>query len=185
MSKIILDLTASLDGFIEGKNREIDWITFDDEIGKDLLDFADEIDTVLYGRVSYELFGNYQPDANANVFEKAFYKKVNAINKYVFSNNTSLKVDENTVLVHHDITDAVRNIKQNAVKNIWLFGGSGLVSTFLNLDLIDEIRIGINPVILTAGNPLFKAIEERKQLKLINTKRYQSGVVGLYYTFQK
>lgn len=65
MKQIILDLTVSLDGYIERKHKEVDWIIFDDEIGEELSDFADEIDTVLYGRISYELFGNYIPPDEA------------------------------------------------------------------------------------------------------------------------
>ncbi|MBX2916897.1 MAG: dihydrofolate reductase [Cyclobacteriaceae bacterium] len=180
MKRIILDLTVSLDGYIEGKNREVDWITFDDEIGRDLIDFADEIDTVLYGRVSYELYGNYQPSDAAGVFEKEFYSKINKLNKYVFSKSIQ-SANGNAVLINDNIVQCIKEIKLNASKDIWLFGGSGLITTLLNLDLIDEIRIGVNPVILGEGNPLFKKILSRKKLNLLKTKEYQSGVVGLYY----
>lgn len=75
----------------------------------------------------------------------------------------------------------IQNIRAKAQKDIWLFGGAGLISSLLNLDLVDEIRIGVNPVILGEGNPVFKHIRGAKKLDLIKTKVYQSGVIGLYY----
>ena len=180
MKKIILDLAMSLDAFMEGKNKEVDWITFDDEIGAELSDFADEIDTVLYGRVSYELFGNYIPPDEASPFEKAFYNKINQKSKYVFSTQP-ITVHPGDNLIQDDIVGAIQNIRAKAQKDIWLFGGAGLISSLLNLDLVDEIRIGVNPVILGEGNPVFKHIRGAKKLDLIKTKVYQSGVIGLYY----
>lgn len=180
MKKIILDLTMSLDGFIEGENKEVDWIIFDKETGQNLSAFADEIDTVLYGRVSYESYGNYVPDESAMQSEKDFYRKVNEMQKFVFS-KTLKSTTDNAILINEGTIEAINSIKKNAKKDIWLFGGAGLVSTLLNLDLIDEIRIGINPVVLGQGNPLFKEIKSRKTLKLLKTKIYKSGVVGLYY----
>jgi dihydrofolate reductase len=84
-------------------------------------------------------------------------------------------------LIQGDIFNEIKEIKKNAQKDIWLFGGAGLISTFLNLDLIDEIRIGINPITIGEGTPLFKEISSRKKFELIKAKIYKSGVVGLYY----
>lgn len=180
MKRIILDLTTSLDGFITGKNKEIDWITFDDEIGEELSKFADEIDTVFYGRISYEEYGNYNPSDDANQFEKDFYAQINTKNKYVFSSQ-AIALHGNDQLINGDIVNEIKKIKENAKKDIWLFGGAGLISTLLNLNLIDEIRIGINPVVIGSGTPLFREISERKKFELIKTKVYKSGVVGLCY----
>ncbi|WP_409965676.1 putative protein YyaP [Mycovorax composti] len=180
MKKIILDLTVSLDGFIEGNNKEIDWIVFDDELAETLYRFADEIDTVLYGRVSYEAYGNYVPADDASQFEKDFYAQIHTKRKYVFSRQT-LPLTGNYTLIQDNIVNEVRKIKESSEKDIWLFGGAGLISTFLNHDLIDEMRITVNPVVIGGGIPLFKEINNRKNLRLINTRTYRCGVVGLYY----
>lgn len=63
-------LAVSLDGFIEGHDREADWIVFDEETANELNEFTTEIDTVLYGRISYQLFGNYNPNDEETDFEK-------------------------------------------------------------------------------------------------------------------
>lgn len=86
MRKIILDLAVSLVGFIEGTNQDVDWIIFDDENGEELVSFTEEMDTVLYGRTSYERFGNYVLHQDSSLFEKQFYDKVNAMRKIVFNN---------------------------------------------------------------------------------------------------
>jgi dihydrofolate reductase len=75
----------------------------------------------------------------------------------------------------------VSTLKRSPGKNIWLFGGASLITTFVSLDLIDEYRIGLHPVALGAGKPLFKDLAGRINLKLIKTEAYQSGVVTLRY----
>lgn len=180
MRKIILDLAVSLDGFIEGANGEIDWCIFDDEVAAELNTFIQGIDAVLYGRVSYELFGHYQPGADRPEAERDFYSKVNSLTKYVFS-STLEKVAGSAILVKDSISERVQEIKEQAGKDIWLFGGGGLITTFVNLNLIDEYRIGVHPVVLGAGIPLFKNIQQRVNLQLIRTKHFRSGLAGLYY----
>jgi dihydrofolate reductase len=180
MRKIILSLITSFDGFIEGPNREIDWITFDEETGKALNKFLSEIDTVLYGRVSYESWGTYTPPEDSADFEKDFYKRLHKMKKYVFSLSKN-KFEGNPVVINSDINGAMERLKRESGKDIWLYGGSGLVSTFMNLDLIDEFRVAIAPVILGAGNPMFKEVNHRVKLKLLDVKPSASGVVEFHY----
>lgn len=83
MKKIILDLAVSLDGFIEGPNREIDWCIMDDDM--DFGGFLSGIDTIFYGRKSYEMWGNFQPGPNANEAEKSVWTAIHSKQKFVFS----------------------------------------------------------------------------------------------------
>lgn len=180
MRKVILDLTLSLDGFIEGPNKEIDWIIFEPETMEVLNNFTHEIDTVFYGRISYEEYGNYQPPSSSSKEEQQFYKSVHQMTKYVFSRSMSTP-PEGTTLISDDIEARVSEIKNQPGKDIWLFGGAYLVTTFVNLNLIDEYRLSVQPVILGGGNPLFKNIQSRLPLKLLKTETSASGVVALYY----
>jgi dihydrofolate reductase len=180
MRKVILDLTLSLDGFIEGPNKEIDWIVFDQETMVYLNAFAHEIDTVFYGRISYEEYGNYQPPSASSKEEQQFYESVHQMTKYVFSRSMPAS-PEGATLIADDIEAQVLEIKNQHGKDIWLFGGADLITTFVNLNLIDEYRLSIQPVILGGGNPLFKNIQSRLPLKLLKTKTSDSGVVALYY----
>ncbi len=180
MRKIILELVVSLDGYIEGPNQEIDWITFDEESATHLNEFTHEIDTVMYGRVSYELWGQYIPPEDSMEGEKSFYAAVHQMTKYVFSQHLN-QVEGKARLIRGDIKEQVMAIKKQAGKDIWLFGGSGLITTFINLNLIDEYRIGIIPVLLGAGKPLFQNIARQVDLTLLQAKTSTSGMLVLYY----
>ena len=142
--------------------------------------FLNEIDTVLYGRVSYEAWGNYIPAENSSAFEKDFYNKLNGKEKYVFSLSKD-NFPGNPIVVKSDIKETISHLKQQPGKNIWLYGGAGLISTFVNSDLIDEFRIAVFPIILGSGRSLFNNIDHRVKLKLIDAKAGQSGVVEFKY----
>ena len=75
----------------------------------------------------------------------------------------------------------MNKLKKQSGKDIWLYGGAELISSFMNLDLVDEFRIAIMPVVLGAGKPLFKNITHRANLKLAEVKTSTSGVMQVYY----
>ena len=180
MRKIILSLAVSLDGFIEGPNKEVDWMIFDEETGLALNTFIQQIDTILYGRVSYESWGSYNPPENSADFEKNFYGATNKMKKYVFTTSEK-KFEGNPTTIKSNIAQTMLQLKQLPGKDIWLYGGAGLISTFVNLNLIDEFKIAVIPVILGDGNPMFKEIKQRVKLKLLEVEAAKSGTVALSY----
>jgi dihydrofolate reductase len=175
--KVILDLAVSLDGFIEGPNGEIDWCIMDDDMNFD--GFLASIDTIFYGRVSYDAWGNYQPDANASGAEQSLWKAVHEKKKYVFSSQR--REDRNATFIKSDIAAAVSSVKNGEGKDIWLYGGASLIKTFIREGLIDRYRISVHPIVLGAGKPLFEDLKDRIALKLIQTNVFKSGVVQLIY----
>lgn len=177
MKKVILDLAVTLDGFIEGPNGEIDWCIMDDDMDFD--GFLSGIDTIFYGRVSYEAWGNFQPDTNAGLAEQMLWKGVHSKKKYVFSNQN--KQDNNAVFINSDIANSVNEIKKQPGKDIWLYGGASLIKTFIQLNLIDIYRISVHPVVLGNGKPLFEDLKDRIELRLLKTNVFKSGVVQLIY----
>ncbi len=179
---IILNLALTLDGFIEGPNGEIDWLVRDESI--DFGDILEEIlsdkDAIFYGRISYEKWGNYQPLEGASQKLKDAYKSLHSKTKYVFSK--SVKSDNsNAIFINDNILGTVNAIKQQPGKNIWLYGGSSLITTFLNLDLVDLFKLAVHPVLIGKGKPLFENIKDRHRLKLLDSKSYKSGVILLTY----
>lgn len=187
MKKIILDLAVTLDGFIEGPNGEIDWCVVDEEAdfeNSEFGQFLTSIDTIFYGRVSYDLWGNYKPDENAGAAMKSIFASVHSKTKYVFS-ATNNKDDKNAIYLNSGsdsiLQQQVEEIKRQPGKDIWLYGGAKLITTFINLNLVDIYRLAVHPVILGAGKPLFANIAERKSLKLIRSSSWKSGVVILVY----
>ena len=181
MKKIILDLAVTLDGFIEGPNGETDWCIMDDDMNFD--GFLSSIDTIFYGRVSYDMWGNYQPDENASPAEKSLWKALHAKNKYVFSSQN--REDENAVFISSDILGKVSEIKDQGGKDIWLYGGAGLITTFIQEGLIDTYRISVHPTVLGSGKPLFEHLKDRLSLKLTGTNVFRSGVVQLIYETER
>jgi dihydrofolate reductase len=181
MRKVILDLAVTLDGFIEGPNGEIDWCIMDDEMDFD--GFLSTIETIFYGRVSYDAWGNFQPDENATETEKRLWNSVHSKKKYVFSKQN--RQDDNATFISSDIVNKIIEIKNQPGKDIWLYGGASLINTFIQLKLIDLYRISLHPVALGSGKPLFEDLKERVNLNLVKTNTFKSGVVQLIYKTRK
>ncbi len=178
LRRVILDLAVSLDGLIEDKNGDTDWCIMDEEM--DFTSFLNSVDTILYGRKSYELWGKYTPGEEAAEPDRKMWEMIHLKKKVVFSK--SLKDAEPDVLIIKGrIMEEVEKLKNTPGKDLWLYGGSGLITTFMNLGLIDEYRLSVHPVVLGAGKPLFVDIRQRQTLKLVDSRRFSSGVVQLCY----
>ena len=165
MRKIILFIASSLDGYIARKNGDIDWLPENTASGYE--DFIKSVDIVIMGKKTYDqvlTFGEYP------------YKDKKS---YVFTRNNDYFRNENTEFVH-DVEKLVNDIRNNSGTNVWLIGGSEIISTFLNFNFVDEIILSIIPVVLRNGIPLFKDIQKETNLELIKTTEYNS-LVELHY----
>jgi len=176
--RIVLDLAVSLDGFIEGINGETDWCIMDGDMN--FTKFLSSIDTILYGRKSYDLWGRYTPGKEASDMEREIWELVHSKKKYVFS-KTLTTIDNNVIIINDNIEEEVNKLKKEPGKDIWLYGGASLITTFMNLGLVDEYRLSVHPVILGAGKSLFVDMKQRQELKLVDSRRFSSGVVQLCY----
>lgn len=176
---------VSLDGFVAGPNGEMDWITMDDEIFEDAIDLSTEADTALYGRTTYEMMESYwpsvlkSPEATKNELHHATW--VENVSKIVFSTSLDKAEWNNTKLIKRNVKYEVAKLKQQPGKNMMIFGSPRLTHSFMQMGLIDEYRINVNPVVLGNGLPLFRNIEDRINLKLLNARTFESGVIGLHY----
>ena len=183
MRKIILNLAVTLDGFIEGPNGEIDWCNVDDgsEMGEGsgFDKFLAGIDSIFYGRISYDLWGQFQPDNNAPPPLKKLWENVHSKKKYVFSKNP--KEDGKATFIDAAIAERVKEIKAQPGKHIWLYGGAGIITSFMNAGLIDAYLLAVHPVILGSGKPLFSGIQNRVGLRLNEITTSKSGVILLDY----
>lgn len=175
--RIVLDLAVTLDGLIEGPNGEVDWCIMDPEMG--FSDFLNRIDTILFGRKSYELWGQYTPETN-DASELAIWNTFHSKRKYVFS-RTQQRTDDEVICVSGNIRETIDRMKQGHGRDIWLYGGANLVKTFIDLGLIDEYRLSIHPLILSEGKPLFEDVKQRLDLSLVQSRTFTSGVVQLVY----
>jgi len=173
MRKVILNLAVSLDGFIEGPNGEFDWCLSDQDYG--MAEFFFDTDTIFIGRKSYELVAGmedqYFPGIDqvcvfSDTIMNAEHPKVEII--------TSQKFDER---VNQILGDAEG-------RQVWLFGGADLLTTFLEKRLVTDMLLSVHPVILGGGKPLFKQLQNKVNLMLISTQAYDSGLVQLRYTLK-
>ena len=180
--RIVLDLAVSLDGFIEGPNGEVDWCIMDSEMG--FIDFLHTIDTILYGRKSYDLWGQYVPETEVSDTEKEMWDIVHSKVKYVFS-RSQRENGHKVTYINNQIQEEMNQLKKKPGKDIWLYGGASLITTFIGLRLVDEFRLSVHPVVLGEGRPLFIDIKQRLNLELVDTKRFSSGVVQLIYCMRK
>lgn len=180
--RILLDLAVTLDGFIEGPKGEVDWCIMDPDMNFN--HFLNQIDTILYGRKSYDLWGQYKPDIEVSDTEKEIWELVHSKKKYVFS-KTQKEPENNVTFISENIEQEIIKLKNRPGKDIWLYGGASLITSLINLGLVDEFRLSVHPIILGEGKPLFTDINQRVNLKLVETKQFSSGVVQLCYHLVK
>jgi dihydrofolate reductase len=184
MRKVIVSMMVTLDGFFAGPNGEIDWHVVDEEFNAYASDLLDSVDTILFGRVTYQHMASYWPSPLAIRNDPIIAGKMNQLSKIVFS-RTLDKVEwgnwNNARLVKENIAQEITAMKQKPGKDMVILGSGSIVSTFARLGLIDEYRIIVNPVVLGDGMPLFKGVHDRMHLKLVRTRPFRSGNVLLVY----
>jgi len=168
MTKILVYIASSLDGYVARENGDIDWLPKITESGYDT--FYKSVDTVIMGKTTYDqvlTFGEYP------------YKDKKS---FVFT-RTNQNKDENAEFVS-DVEKFVKDGFPNAGENIWLVGGAQIISSFLKQGVVDEIIISVIPILLGKGIPLFKNIENETKLELIKTEKY-GQLIDLHYKVLK
>ena len=139
------------------------------------------MDVLLFGRVTYQMMASYWPTPAVIANDPIVAGQMNRVSKIVFSRTLEKAEWNNTRLVKDHIAQEILNLKQQPGKDLALFGSANLMSTLMQLDLIDEHRIMVNPVILGSGNPLFKWTRDKLNLKLIKSRTFGNGNVLLCY----
>jgi len=181
MRKVFLFMMVTLDGFFEGPDHSIDWHNVDEEFNEFAIDQLNEVDMLLFGRVTYEVMASYWPTAFAIENDPVVAGKMNAIPKIVFSKTLDRADWSNSRLVKENIAGEVSQLKQQPGRDLAIFGSANLTMSLLQMGLVDELRLMVNPVVLGKGKPLFEGVHEKMNLKLLKTRDFRSGNVLLYY----
>lgn len=181
MRKVIFQMMISVDGFFEGSNKEIDWHNVDAEFNDHAIDLLKGVDTLLFGRVTYELMASYWPTVDARKDDPVIAAAMNDTAKVVVSRTLKSAGWENTKLISEDIPAELKKLKQQPGKSIAVFGSSDLGVTLLENDLIDEFQIIVNPLILGSGKTIFNGFGHRLPLKLVSARTFKNGNVLLTY----
>ena len=174
----------TLDGYFEG-NQSWDLAfhnyIWGQELEKLSIEQLHSAGCLVFGRVTYEGMAAYWTKAEAEA-EGEIADLMNRIPKLVFSKTLKLADWNNTTLISENATDEIRKLKAKGGKDLYVFGSANLSETFINENLFDEYRIGIAPVILGSGGPLFSQVFSPKKLSLVSTQQLSTGGVLLKYT---
>jgi dihydrofolate reductase len=181
MRKVLASMMISLDGYYAGPNGEIDWHVVDGEFNEYSTELLNSVDTLLFGRVTYQLMADYWPTPAAIKDDPIIAAQMNKKSKMVFSKTLEKVEWQNTRLIKGNATQEILKMKQQPGKDMVIFGSGDLVTTLTEAGLIDDYRIFINPVVLGRGKTLFKNLTNRLSLKLLKTKIFRSGLVLLSY----
>jgi len=183
MRKIILSMSVSVDGFIEGPERQIDWHVVDDELHSHFNEELRAMGAFLIGRVTHELMAGFWPTADADPSSTGPMVEFAGIwrdmPKIVFS-RTLERATWNTTIVRDVVVEEIMALKARPGGDLAL-GGADLAAAFKERDLIDEYRLYVHPIVIGRGKPLFKASDAKVNLQLAEIRTFGNGVVLLRY----
>jgi dihydrofolate reductase len=171
MKQVTLYIAQSLDGFVASTDGSVSWL--DEYSGPDsdygFEAFVESIDTVVQGHSTFRQFPVVHPGKH----------------NYVFSREPNSQSVDGVTFVAGSTRDFVDSLDEDTHKHVWLVGGPGLLTGFLNEDQVDEMIVFVMPVLLREGIPLFSNLTIELVLSLIDTTEYSNGVVRLHYKVEK
>jgi dihydrofolate reductase len=171
--KIILGFGLSIDGYIARRNGALDYLTIDKEGEALMADFFSKIDTTIMGRKTAA--------ATAAMRKSGEIPDMPGMSAYVFSRRWKPGKRDGFEVVNGSLTAFVKKLKRTPGKDIYLGGGGQLCRSFLQEDLVDELYLGLGPILLGDGIPAFPPKFPQRNFKLTECKSYANGSVGLRY----
>lgn len=179
MRKLFAFNMVTLDGFFEGPNQDINWHNTDEEFNEFAVEQTSAVGTLLFGRITYLLMASYWPTPAAIADDPQVAALMNSLPKVVFSRTLQSTDWENSSLIRNHAQEEIQKLKAQPGKDIAIFGSANLISTIM--DVIDEHRVLVNPILLRQGTPLFKHGGESLNLELVSLRRFNNGNILLTY----
>lgn len=179
MRKLFSFNMISLDGFFEAPDHDINWHNVDEEFNEFAVEQTSSLDTIIFGRRTYQLMESYWPAAAAIADDPEIAGLMNNLPKIVFSRTLEKADWNNTRLIKDNAADEIMKLKRQPGRDLAIFGSADLIASLM--DVIDEHRVMVNPVLLRKGTPLFKQTGDPLKLKLLNTRTFRSGNILLTY----
>lgn len=186
MRKIIVFNLVSIDGFFAGVDGNIDWHNVDDEFNEFAVEQTQTFGGIIFGKTTYKIFEDFWPkavnDPKMSKEDRKIAKVIDDIWKIVFSNSMNDVSWRNSTLYHDIDPEEIKKWKEmEGGKDLVIFGSGTIITQFANLDLIDEYRLLVNPIVLGNGKSFFKGMKENLKLKLTNTRTFKNGNILLTY----
>jgi dihydrofolate reductase len=182
MRKLKLQVQITVDGFIAGPNGEMDWLTFawTDDLKKYVGGLTEPIDTIVLGRKLAQGFIPHWASRPAGE-DPASIDKFNNTPKVVFSKTLQTTEWENTRLAKGDLVTEINDLKRQPGGDIIAYGGATFVSSLIKEGLIDAFYLFVNPVAIGDGMTIFRGLDGKQNLTLVQSTTFDCGIVGLYY----
>jgi dihydrofolate reductase len=182
MRKLMVFNLMSLDGFIADSKGDMSWAHKQDEEWNSFVSGNASGEGVLvFGRKTYDLMASYWPTPMASQNSPVVAKRMNELQKIVFSRTIKNATWSNTTLLNGDLADEVKRLKRQAGADLVILGSASIVAQLSDARLIDEYQIGMNPIILGGGKSMFCGAKEKLSLKLSSSRTFQNGNVFLRY----
>ena len=179
MRKVTYGAACSLDGFIAGPDKELDWLHYSKDVSEVMATYFESIDTILFGRKTWVHAQAMMAGGDAPP-EDAF----KGVQSYVFSRTLETLADPRVRLVREDAADFVRGLKKRPGRGICVMGGGELARSLFEADLIDEVGLNIHPILLGGGIPMFPAPGPRVTLKFLGSRVLSGGCVLVNFRVQ-
>ena len=185
MRKLKLQVQMSVDGCVAGPNGEMDWMVWDwdDELNRYVSELTEPVDTILLGRKMAGGFISHWSQV-ANDPNNPLYaagKKFTDTPKVVFTKTLEKSEWSNTAIATGDLASEITRLKNQNGKDMIVYGGASFVSALIKEGLIDEFHLFINPAVLGKGLTIFKDVDHKQGLALVNSASFECGIVLLHY----
>jgi len=193
--RVVASTFVTLDGYMVGPDEDMSWVIegFDPEMQVDIAEeMSGTSEVFVFGRVTYEIFAAYWPDAvaydegdelnpAAGKEDPRIIRALNESPKLVFSRTLERSDCDSTRVVNEGLEDEIRRLKQQPGKAVSIQGSASIVQALARADLIDEYHLYVHPVLLGNGKPLFATGVSRQDFELARIKPYANGVVSMTY----
>jgi dihydrofolate reductase len=178
--KIIVSIATSADGFIARPDGGIDWLNRPRGAGDyGMAEFFKSIDTILWGRKTYDMTAVYRKNGSGG---GGFGAKVKS---YVFTHKPPKSKSKQVEFVNEPVDGFATKLREQKGKDIWMMGGGGVIASFLDAGQLDEFIIHVIPTFIGEGIPLIAPRHRDVELKLLSSHAYDDGVIRLHYEVER
>ena len=181
MRKLTVFNFITLNGFYKGKNEDISWHKHGDEESAFAAEGSKSGSVLLFGRVTYQMMESYWPTQMAKQNSPDVAEGMNQSEKIVFSRTLKNTNWDNSRIVRTNPVEEVKRMKKENGSDLTVLGSGTIVTQLAENNLIDTYMLMVDPVVLGEGTPIFQGIKQQPDLKLIDTRKFKSGVVLLTY----
>ena len=185
MRKLKLQMHLSVDGLAADKDNKPVFAQFNDKLKNHSIANIKEVDCIILGRKTAVDFIPYWESVPANHPDYTIARRITEIPKIVFTKTLTNSQWINTKIAKGEISEEINQLKKQAGKNIMVYGGCGFVSSLIKEGLIDEYHLLVCPVALGNGLSNFDDLKNELELRLVNSKSFDCGIVLLHYELKR